>query len=169
MPTRILKIATIALALPLALSACGGGDDAAPCSSTTVLSVGFAYTTPLISSGGSSVIAYKPGEAFTSSPNISGVPESCDAGKRFSLQRQPGNFGVDLPASVSLDPATGTLAGTLPVPLGRCNNGSTSTENTTNPACAGGGSFAKAYFDVTLTLPGYSPLTKQLSFTPRAN
>lgn len=162
-----LKVITVALFLPLALAACGGGDDTAPCSTATTLAVGFVYSSVGISAAGASVVSYKPGEAFSNTPAVQGVPASCDAVKRFTVKAQPTIAGpaVNLPSSVTLDPVTGTFAGTLAVPLGQCSSGGVTTLNTTNPACGGVGTFEKAYLDVTLTLPGYTPLTKSVNFT----
>lgn len=165
---QTLKTATITLCLPLALAACGGGDDTAPCSSATTLAVGFVYSSVGISAPGSSFVSYKPGEAFSNTPAVQGVPASCDAVKRFTVKAQPSfsaGPAVNLPSSVTLDPVTGTFAGTLAVPLGKCGSGGFTTLNTTNPACSGDGTFEKASFDVTLTLPGYTPLTKSVTFT----
>lgn len=162
-----LKVITVALGLPLALTACGGGDGADTCSAATTLAVGFVYSSVGISAAGASFVSYKPGEAFSNTPAVQGVPASCDAVKRFTVKAQPTIAGpaVNLPSSVTLDPVTGAFAGTLAVPLGKCSFGGLTTLNTTNPACSAGGSFEKASFDVTLTLPGYTPLTKSVTFT----
>lgn len=164
---QALKTVTVALCLPLALAACGGGDDADPCSAATTLAVGFVYNSVGVSAAGASVVSYKPGEAFSNTPAVQGVPASCDAVKRFTVKAQPTIAGpaVNLPSGVTLDPVTGTFAGTLAVPLGKCGSGGVTTLNTTNPACSGDGTFEKAFFDVTLTLPGYTPLTRSVHFT----
>lgn len=163
--TLVLSIGTLAT-----LSACGGGgdDDVQACSSASSLRVGFLYSSPGISAGSASVVLYQPGVAFSNTPVITGVPESCNASKRFTVKAQPSFSGVpiNLPSSVSLDPVTGTFSGTLAVPLGSCRQGSVTTVNATNPPCNGVGTFENAFFDVTLTLPGYSPVTKSVQFTP---
>ena len=166
---QALKTVTIALFLPLALAACGGGDNTDTCSAATTLAVGFEYSSVGISAPGSSVVSYKPGVAFSNTPAVQGVPASCDAVKRFTVKAQPTFAGpaVNLPSSVTLDPVTGTFAGTLAVPLGKCGSGGVTILNTTNPPCSGDGTFEKAFFDVTLTLPGYTPLTKSVYFTTR--
>lgn len=166
---KSLKLALSMGALAL-LSACGGGgdDDVQACSSASALVVNFQYSSPGISAGTASVVLYQPGVAFSNTPVITGVPESCNASKRFTVKAQPSFSGVpiNLPSSVSLDPVTGTFSGTLAVPVGSCTQAGVTTVNSTNPPCNGTGTFEKAFFDVTFTLPGYSPLTKSVQFTP---
>ena len=147
----------------------GGGGDTQACSTESALMVGFLYQSPLISSNGSTVV-YTPGVAFSQTPTLTGVPASCNSVKRFTIAPQIGmGVNVPLPSSVTLDPVTGTIAGILQVPLGSCNgNGSgASYVNTSIPVCAAGGVFQQAFFNVTLSLPGYSGLTKAVSFYNR--
>jgi hypothetical protein len=164
--TNTLKILLVSLTA-LMVAACGGGADDEKCSTSSVLSVGFVYSTPGISSSGS-LVGYRLGEAFSNKPIIVGVPESCQAGMRFSIAAQPALFGpvVNLPATVSIDPITGTIAGTLPVQLGRCYGTSAANYvNTSNPVCDKGGLFESAGYEVTLSLPGYSALKRPVSFS----
>jgi hypothetical protein len=164
---RSVRTNILVLTLPIILAACGGGGaDEPACSSSASLALSLLYSSPLVSAGSSSVLAYKPGEAFSSTPTTTGIPASCDAVKRFSIAPQTG-FGpvVALPSTVSFDPTTGTIAGTLTVPLGRCFGAAVPTYlNASNPVCDQGGVFESAVFDVTLTLPGYSPLKRSVSF-----
>jgi hypothetical protein len=106
---------------------------------------------------------------FSSKPTTLGIPASCEAVKRFSISPQSAALGgpiVNLPISVSLDPVSGTIAGTLGVPLGRCNGSSTgSYVNNSNPVCDNGGVFVEAVFDVTLSLPGFSDLKRPVIFS----
>ena len=157
----VLLLSIIASAL---LVGCGGGGEQ-PCSSASSLSVGFSYKFAGISSSGH-VVGYTPGVAFSNTPAVIGVPESCNAVKRFTIAPQIG-FGssATLPDTVTLDPVTGTISGTLAVPLGSCNRApSGAYVNTTNPVCAAGGSFSWAEFNVTLSLPGFSDLKKSVTF-----
>ena len=164
--TNTIKLLLASL-IALTVAACGGGGgDEDKCSTSSVLSVGFLYATPGISSSGS-IVGYKLAEAFSNKPAVTGVPASCQAGMRFSIAAQPALFGpvVNLPATVSIDPITGTIAGTLPVQLGRCYGASAANYvNTSNPVCDKGGLFENAVYEVTLSLPGYSPLKRAVFF-----
>jgi hypothetical protein len=164
--TLALKLAALC-AVPLLLAACGGGSDK-PCSDSSTLLVGFNYLTPGVVSSGNTV-GYKPGEAFSIKPSTIGIPASCDAVKHFSIAPQAVFSGpvINLPASVQLDPASGTIAGTLAVPLGRCLSGGTGYLNASNPVCDKGGTFTNAVFDVTLSLPGFSDLKRSVFFLNR--
>ena len=164
MKNRLTSLFAAILASAL-LAACGGGGaKEQPCSSSTSLLVGLSYTSTKISGG--NLVQYDLGVPFTSTPTVTGVPASCSSGKRFSIAAQ-GNYGVttNLPSTVTIDPFTGTIAGTLAVPIGICyGQASPSYANSTSPVCAGGGLFASSVFVVTMTLPGYSPVTQSVNF-----
>jgi hypothetical protein len=165
--TSIFKLLLASLTALLVAACGGGGDDEDKCSTSSVLSVGFLYTTPSISSGSSSVLGYRLAQAFSNKPAVTGVPASCQAGMRFSIAPQPALFGpvVNLPATVSIDPTTGTIAGSLPVQVGRCYGTSAANYvNTSEPVCDKGGLFEGAVYEVTLSLPGYSPLKRSVLF-----
>ena len=136
------------------LAGCGGGDK--PCSTESTLFVGMSYDT----------VPYQLGVPFSVTPLLSGIPDSCKASQHFSITPAPvfGGPQPPLPDGVTLNPSTGAIAGTLAVPLGRCVSSLTAYLNTTNPACAVGGTFENAIFNVSLSLPGYSDLKRSVHF-----
>lgn len=151
---------------PAVLVGCGGGDEQ-PCSSASSLFLGFSYKFAGISSSGD-VVGYTPGVAFSNTPTVVGVPESCNAFKRFTIEPQIGFGSAPLPGAVTLDPVTGTITGTLAVPLGSCNGAPSGTYvNTTNPVCSAGGFFSTATFNIALSLAGFSDLKKSVTFINR--
>ncbi len=167
MKKSILTVSVSILA-GIVLVGCGGGDHEEACSPASSLLVGFNYKFAGISPP-DGLVGYTPGVAFSNTPAVTGVPASCNSAKRFTIAPQIGlGTNVPLPGTVTLDPVTGTIAGTLAVPLGNCSGGPSSVYvNTTNPVCAAGGVFARAVFDVTLSLPGFSDLKKTLTFINR--
>jgi len=101
---RTLRL--LALSSTVLLAACGGGggdSGTTACSSLKVLNISTQWNT-----GGTlgTTIEGKVGQPLTSTPVITGVPDSCVADEHFS------SVAGTLPAGLSLNAQTGEVSGT---------------------------------------------------------
>lgn len=144
------------IATSVFLAACGGGGDE-PCSTQSTLFIGFSYQS----------MQFGAATPASHAPVVTGLPASCVGKVSFSAAPQASISGIPnvWPSTLSLDTQTGIISGTLAFQPGVCQINGVNVANSTNPACPGGILNGRSYYDVSMHIPGYKPVTYSTSPT----